>query len=180
MPTEQEIETIIGLWNQDKTYGEIANAINGPKSTVQGWIQNLIKKDVIKPRTESVRTNTKKATEARRTYDKARRLELNDRLFTRLEEFLDSQVTTREYKDLMVSYGILEDKRSLLEPIVPVPVRTKLDDLIEAMVDASDIPPSAQTMGRISPLPEDPSDTDVRVSQERQDGNPAVLRSEGS
>lgn len=118
MPTEQEIETIIGLWNQNKTYGEIANAVNGPKSTVQGWIQSLIKKDVIKPRTESVRTQTKKATEAKRTYDRARRLELNDRLFGQLEEFLTGRITPRDYKDLMVSYGILEDKRSNLDPAV--------------------------------------------------------------
>ena len=172
MPTEDEIQRIIALHEDGKSQREIAKEFD--KSV--GWVNGILKKLNV----SSERSQTKNATAAKRTYDRTRRLELNDRLFTRLEEFLDSQVTTREYKDLMVSYGILEDKRSLLEPIAPVPVRTKLDDLIEAMVDASDIPPSAQTMGRISPLPEDPSDTDVRVSQERQDGNPAVLRSEGS
>ena len=176
MPTEDEIKRITELRDQGYSLEEIGEKLKKDKSTISRWFKSI----GLDCNAVLQRCTTKKATEARRTYDKARRLELNDRLFTRLEEFLDSQVTTREYKDLMVSYGILEDKRSLLEPIAPVPVRTKLDDLIEAMVDASDIPPSAQTMGRISPLPEDPSDTDVRVSQERQDGNPAVLGSEGS
>ena len=116
MPTEQEIETIIGLWNQNKTYGEIANAVNGPKSTVQGWIQSLIKKDVIKPRTESVRTQTKKATDAKRTYDRERRLALNDLWFEKIEKMLMEAEDSKTLRELATPYGVAMDKRSNLEP----------------------------------------------------------------
>ncbi len=133
MPTEQEIETIIGLWNQNKTYGEIANAINGPKSTVQGWIQSLIKKDVIKPRTESVRTNTKKATEAKRTYDRERRLALNDLWFEKIEKMLREAEDSRTLRELATPYGVAMDKRSILEPMQSDTAKTGLEEMREAI-----------------------------------------------
>lgn len=133
MPTEQEIETIIGLWNQNKTYGEIANAINGPKSTVQGWIQSLIKKDVIKPRTESVRTNTKKATEAKRTYDRERRLALNDLWFEKIEKMLLEAEDSRTLRELATPYGVAMDKRSILEPMQSDTAKTGLEEMREAI-----------------------------------------------
>ena len=134
MPTEQEIETIIGLWNQNKSYGEIANAVNGPKSTVQGWIQSLIKKDVIKPRTESDRTSTKKATEAKRTYDRERRLALNDLWFEKIEKMLLEASDSKTLRELATPYGVAEDKRSILEPVKPEGARGKA--AIIAFIDA--------------------------------------------
>jgi predicted transcriptional regulator len=119
VPTTEEIEAIIVLWDQGKSFGEIANHLNGKKSTVQGWIEGLIKRGRIKPRTNGIRTNTKNATNAKRTYDLKRRLELNDVFFEQLETLVKGNPTARDFKDLMISYGILEDKRQLLEPIKP-------------------------------------------------------------
>ncbi len=119
MPTEEEIERIITLYDNGKglSQGQIAKEFKKSKSTINDWIKKLKELGRIDPNGTNERSDTKKATEAKRTYDKARRLELNDRLFTRLEEFLNGPVTPRDYKDIMVSYGILEDKRSLLEPL---------------------------------------------------------------
>lgn len=133
MPTEQEIETIIGLWNQNKTYGEIANAVNGPKSTVQGWIQSLIKKDVIKPRTESVRTQTKKATDAKRTYDRERRLALNDLWFEKIEKMLLEASDSKTLRELATPYGVAMDKRSILEPMQSDTAKTGLEEMRDSI-----------------------------------------------
>lgn len=113
MPTEDEIKRITELRDQGYSLGEIGEKLKKDKSTISRWFKSI----GLDCNALLQRCTTKKATEARRTYDKARRLELNDRLFTRLEEFLNGPVTPRDYKDIMVSYGILEDKRSLLEPL---------------------------------------------------------------
>lgn len=113
MPTEDEIKRITELRDQGYSLGEIGEKLKKDKSTISRWFKSI----GLDCNAVLQRCTTKKATEARRTYDKARRLELNDRLFTRLEEFLNGPVTPRDYKDIMVSYGILEDKRSLLEPL---------------------------------------------------------------
>jgi DNA-binding transcriptional MerR regulator len=113
VPTEDEIKRITELRDQGYSLGEIGEKLKKDKSTISRWFKSI----GLDCNAVLQRCTTKKATEARRTYDKARRLELNDRLFTRLEEFLNGPVTPRDYKDIMVSYGILEDKRSLLEPL---------------------------------------------------------------
>lgn len=113
MPTEDEIKRITELRDQGYSLEEIGEKLKKDKSTISRWFKSI----GLDCNAVLQRCTTKKATEARRTYDKARRLELNDRLFTRLEEFLNGPVTPRDYKDIMVSYGILEDKRSLLEPL---------------------------------------------------------------
>jgi DNA-binding transcriptional MerR regulator len=113
VPTEDEIKRITELRDQGYSLEEIGEKLKKDKSTISRWFKSI----GLDCNAVLQRCTTKKATEARRTYDKARRLELNDRLFTRLEEFLNGPVTPRDYKDIMVSYGILEDKRSLLEPL---------------------------------------------------------------
>lgn len=110
MPTEEDIRKIIALHESGKSQRDIAREFD--KSV--GWVNGVLKKLNV----SIERSQTKNATAAKRIYDRARRLELNDRLFERLEKFLDSKVSARDYKDLMVSYGILEDKRSLLDPIM--------------------------------------------------------------
>lgn len=114
MPTEDEIKRITELRDQGYSLGEIGEKLKKDKSTISRWFKSI----GLDCNAVLQRCTTKRATEARRTYDKARRLELNDRLFTRLEEFLNGQITPRDYKDLMVSYGILEDKRSNLDPVI--------------------------------------------------------------
>lgn len=114
MPTEPEIRKITELHDAGLSLGQIAEEVGCNKSTVS----RLLKKLGIECNA-SQRCATKNATNAKRTYDLARRLELNDKFFKRLDEFVDNPLTARDFKELMVAYGILEDKRQLLEPIKP-------------------------------------------------------------
>lgn len=117
MPSEEEISQIIELWNLGKSYGEIANHLNGKRSTVQSWIEGLLKKGKIQPRTNGVHTNTKNANGARKTYTRERRLALNDLFYDKICEMAIAVKSTRDLKDLAISLGIIEDKRHLLEPM---------------------------------------------------------------
>jgi predicted transcriptional regulator len=179
VPSEEEIKTIIDLWNQDKSYGEIAKSLNGKKSTIQSWIEGLIKKGEIEPRTNGIRTNTKNATLAKKNYDRAARIDLNNYLFDKVCNMSKVASSTSDLKNLIISFGILTDKREIIEPSIPEPTRTKLDSLIDLM-EKNDSLPAAQTGASIPRLPEDSPNPDVRVGQERQDGDSTVLQLESS
>jgi predicted transcriptional regulator len=117
VPSEEEIQVIIDLWNQGRSYGEIAKHLSGKKSTVQRWIESLLRTGAIQPRTDEIRTRTKNATAASITYNQARRIALNDQFFEKITEFLARITSPKDLKDLSISYGIIEDKRHLLEPV---------------------------------------------------------------
>jgi len=117
VPSEEEVKRIIDLWNDNKSYGDIARELNGPKSTIQGWIKSLLSEGKIEPRTDAVRTNTKNATAAKVTYDLARRQALNDKLFAKIEEAIEADdLSPGDLKNFCISFGILEDKRQIIEP----------------------------------------------------------------
>ena len=116
MPTEEEVSQIIELWNLGKSYGEIANNLNGKKSTVQKWIEGLIKKGEIEPRTNGIRTPTKNACNASKTYNRERRLALNDMFFEKIETFLITANDPNVLRALAIPYGVACDKREKLEP----------------------------------------------------------------
>lgn len=131
MPTEAEIKTIVDLWNQNKSYGEIANQLNGKKSTIQGWIEGLIKKGKIEPRTNGIRTNTKKATEARKEYCAEKRIALIDAGMKKLEEMLPTIDKPNGMRDWFVALGTAIDKRRLEDP--PKPAENESDGFMEAL-----------------------------------------------
>lgn len=138
MPTEEEIREIISLWDDGNglSHGQIARRLNYNQSTITRVINKLCgpNRDAQGHAHESEhQCKTKHAREAKRTYDRERRLALNDRLFERLELFLEEKVTARDYKDLMISYGILEDKRSLLEPPQVDSMNSGLAEMREAI-----------------------------------------------
>jgi transposase len=116
VPTEEEVSQIIELWNLGKSYGDIAKHLNGKKSTVQKWIEGLIKGGEIEPRTNGVRINTKNATNANKTYNRERRLALNDMFFEKIETLLKDSQDPTIIRTLAVPYGIACDKREKLEP----------------------------------------------------------------
>lgn len=113
MPTEKEIERITKLRDEGKSLGEIGEELKKDKSTISRWFKSL----GIDCNEVLQRCTTKRATEAKVNYDLSRRMELNNKFFKRLDEFVDQKITARDFKELMVAYGILEDKRQLLEPI---------------------------------------------------------------
>lgn len=131
MPTEAEIKTIVDLWNQNRSYGEIAKEVGGPRSTVQGWISKLIKDGVIQARTGLVCTNTKKASAARREYCAEKRIALIDAGMKKLEEMLPSIDKPNGMRDWFVALGTAIDKRRLEDP--PKPAENESDGFMEAL-----------------------------------------------
>lgn len=121
MPSEDEIQRIIQLWEEEKSVRDIAKELNGTKSTVWRWIDGLLKDGKIKPRnyengTGSGRPNTKNATNAKKNYDRIARLELNNKWFIKIEEQLEKAQDSKTLRELAIPYGVAEDKRHLLEP----------------------------------------------------------------
>lgn len=131
MPTEDEIKIIVDLWNKDKSYKQIADAVNAKKSTAQYWIQSLIKQGVIEQRDDSVRTNTKKASNVRREYCLEKRVALIDAGMKKLEEMLPSIDKPSGMRDWFVALGTAIDKRRLEDP--PKPAENESDGFMEAL-----------------------------------------------
>jgi len=166
VPSEEEIKRIIELHNNNYSQGQIAKELGRSKSTINEWLHKILKGERFANEEERKKQQTKNATAARPAYDRARRLALNDRLFERLEEFLTEKVTPRDYKDLMISYGILEDKRSLLDP----PQTANEDDLLTKFTETLEAHAlSTKAGGCVPGLPQDKANPDVRVGEERQD-----------
>lgn len=176
MPTEKEIREIINLYDNGNglSHGQIAKKLNYNQSTITRAINNFFKRNqdtegnAYDASTHAThQCKTKNATNAKKTYDKARRIALNDRLFTRLEELItDAEISASNFKNFVISYGILEDKRSLLD----TSQTGNDDDLLSKLVGAlEDHAISTQTSGRIPGLPQDPANSDVRIGEERKD-----------
>lgn len=165
MPSEEEIAKIIELHNNNYSQGQIAKELGKGKTTINRVLQGL----GLTNGTDQERSGTKKATDAKRTYDRQRRLELNDKIFEKLEAWLDAHPTIEkphELRDIIWSYGVVSDKRAALEP----ESGNDESELLKKFTDALDAHAlSAQTSGCVPGLPQDQADPDVRVGEERQD-----------
>lgn len=125
MPTEDEIQRIIALHEDGKSQREIAKEFD--KSV--GWVNGILKKLNV----SSERSQTKKATEAKRTYDRERRLALNDLWFEKIEKMLLEAEDSRTLRELATPYGVAMDKRSILEPMQSDTAKTGLEEMREAI-----------------------------------------------
>lgn len=125
MPTEDEIQRIIALHEDGKSQREIAKEFD--KSV--GWVNGILKKLNV----SSERSRTKKATEAKRTYDRERRLALNDLWFEKIEKMLLEAEDSRTLRELATPYGVAMDKRSILEPMQSDTAKTGLEEMREAI-----------------------------------------------
>ena len=124
MPTEDEIQRIIALHEDGKSQREIAKEFD--KSV--GWVNGILKRLNV----SSERSQTKKATEAKRTYDRERRLALNDLWFEKIEKMLLEAEDSRTLRELATPYGVAMDKRSILEPMQSDTAKTGLEEMREA------------------------------------------------
>jgi hypothetical protein len=163
VPSKEEIERITRLRDEGRSLEEIGEELKKDKSTISRWFKGL----GIDCNEVLQRCTTKRATEAKVNYDLARRMELNNKFFKRLEEFTDEKITARDFKDLMISYGILEDKRALLEPPKPTGEGDILDRIIGSLENHATI--SIQTGRSVPGLSQDPPNPDVRVGEKRKD-----------
>lgn len=125
MPTEDEIQRIIALHEDGKSQREIAKEFD--KSV--GWVNGILKRLNV----SSERSQTKKATEAKRTYDRERRLALNDHWFEKIEKMLLEADDSRTLTELATPYGVAMDKRSILEPMQSDTAKTGLEEMREAI-----------------------------------------------
>ena len=101
MPTEDEIQRIIALHEDGKSQREIAKEFD--KSV--GWVNGILKRLNV----SSERSQTKRATEAKRTYDRERRLALNDLWFEKIEKMLLEAEDSRTLRELATPYGVAMD-----------------------------------------------------------------------
>lgn len=125
MPTEEEIQKIIDLHEEGKSQRDIAKEFD--KSV--GWVNGILKKLNVK----SERSQTKNATAAKRTYDRERRLALNDLWFEKIEKLLTEAKDGKSLRELAIPYGVAEDKRSILEPLQPDGTKSGLAEMREAI-----------------------------------------------
>jgi transposase len=125
VPTEDEIQRIIALHEDGKSQREIAKEFD--KSV--GWVNGILKRLNV----SSERSQTKKATEAKRTYDRERRLALNDLWFEKIEKMLLEAEDSRTLRELATPYGVAMDKRSILEPMQSDTAKTGLEEMREAI-----------------------------------------------
>lgn len=113
MPTEDEIKRITELRDQGYSLGEIGEKLKKDKSTISRWFKSI----GLDCNAVLQRCTTKKATEAKRTYDRERRLALNDLWFEKIEKMLLDAKDSKTLRELATPYGVAEDKRSILEPL---------------------------------------------------------------
>lgn len=117
---------------------KIAKKLHIAQSTVSDYLKSI--------GVPSDQSKTKKAVEAKAEYDRARRLELNNKFFDKIEQMLDKVETPADLRALAVPYGIAEDKRAALDPpIPPTPEDDGFMDALDAKAsevweDAEDIP----------------------------------------
>lgn len=107
IPEEVEKKIVEAIKEGKKTYQEIANEFNVAKSTVSA----VAKRNNIQ-REQFV---TKKAVEAKKKWDKQRRLELLGKFFDKCNVMLFQIEEPRELKDLITALGIAIDKARLEE-----------------------------------------------------------------
>lgn len=130
MPTPDELKRAEELYRAGWSQGKIAKELGKGKTTINRWLSDLGLLDG----TDGERSGTKKATEKKKTFDLERRVELNDKFFERLEGRIDlDDLTPRDFKELMIAYGILEDKRQILEPVKPAGEKSGLAEMRDAM-----------------------------------------------
>ena len=111
MPTEEEIKKITELHDRGLSQGQIAKELGKGKTTINRWLQSLGLLDG----TDAERSGTKRASEAKADYDAARQINLSNKFFNRIDELMDNDVTPSDLRSLAITYGVIVDKRALLD-----------------------------------------------------------------
>jgi len=111
VPTEEEINKIVELHKSGLSQGQIAKEMDKGKSTINRVLKGL----GLTNGTLAERSNTKRATEAKADYNLQRQIELGNKFFERIDELMDSKAPPSDLRSLAVTYGIIVDKRALLD-----------------------------------------------------------------
>lgn len=137
---------------------KIAKKLKIAQSTVSDYLKSI--------GYESDQSKTKKAVDTKKTFDRERRLALNDAFFDKICDMMKAVDKPSGLRDLAVTYGIIEDKRSNLDP-----VQTENEEaLLTKIVGSLESHAISTQTGRCLPgLPENPSNSAVRLGEERKD-----------
>jgi hypothetical protein len=111
VPTEEEINKIVELHKSGLSQGQIAKEMDKGKGTINRVLKGL----GLTNGTLAERSNTKRATDAKADYDLQRQTDLSNKFFERIDELMDSKVPPSDLRSLAVTYGIIVDKRALLD-----------------------------------------------------------------
>lgn len=104
---------------------KIAKKLGIAQSTVSDYLKSI--------GVPSDQSKTKKAVETKKTYDRERRLALNDLWFEKIEKMLLEAEDSRTLRELATPYGVAMDKRSILEPMQSDTAKTGLEEMREAI-----------------------------------------------
>jgi IS30 family transposase len=134
-PSEEEIKRIIELYNDGNglSQGEIAKELGRSKSTINEWLHKILKGEQFANETERKKAQTRNATIAKKAWDHARIIELNDRFLEIVKERIERNPSGNDLKSLATTYAIMIDKRKILEPD---PTRNSGSNAIIAFVEA--------------------------------------------
>jgi transposase len=115
VPTEEEIQKIIELYDNGNglSQGQIAKEFKKSKSTIHEWLKGL---GLLESNGSIERSATKKATDAKKNFDRERRLALNNLWFEKIETMLVNAKDANTLRALATPYGVASDKRAALEP----------------------------------------------------------------
>lgn len=102
---------------------KIAKKLGIAQSTVSDYLKSI--------GVSSDQSKTKKAVETKKTFDRERRLALNDMWFEKIESMLQNASDANTLRALATPYGVAEDKRSILEPMQPDGTKSGLAEMRE-------------------------------------------------
>lgn len=146
--SDEELEKIKQMHAMGMHQGEIARQLKRHPSTISRAFKKL-KLDAM----QAQRCATKRATIAKRAYDLKRRIELNSKAFLVAELWLDrvlqnpDELSSKDYKNIMIGYGIAEDKRQVLDPVRTDGSKSGLEEMrlkLKEKRDAMGTVPSGQ------------------------------------
>lgn len=121
--SEEEISKLVIAYESQLSLKQISARFGIPDSTLYDWYRKWISAGIVKKRTYDPVAQTINATDASKRFSRARRIRINDKALEVAERWLDRALDdncnfkSHEFRDIMVGYGIAEEKRQLLEPL---------------------------------------------------------------
>jgi transcriptional regulator with XRE-family HTH domain len=109
--TDEDLKTVTSMYNDGRSQREIAEKLG----VSQPYVSQLVNQMGL-PGTVKGRPKLRRAAGATIEYNRERRIALNDAWFKKIEELLPTVNDVKKLRDLAVAYGIIEDKRQMLNP----------------------------------------------------------------
>jgi hypothetical protein len=148
--TPSQKKVIIALHEEGLSQGQIAEQAGHSKSSVN----HILKKHYgasykVNERTDKDKWDqTRAASETNVRMTQERRLDLSDKIFAIVTKMIqEPSLNPQDLRAICISYGIAEDKRTQLEPILMATAKSGLEQMREAL----------------RPKPKDPEDKPTEV-----------------